>query len=83
MDWTSFPFETLKERIPDFNVLISDKMWNCAQNHASPGAVPQGCLKAVIQAMVLSLAQIKLFSLPIIDCLLIIFIDSCLAVYLG
>ena len=83
MDWTSFPFETLKERIPDFNVLISDKTWNCAQNHASPGAVPQGCLKAVIQAMVLSLAQIKLFSLPIIDCLLIIFIDSCLAVYLG
>ena len=39
-------------------------------------AVPQSYLREIVfQAIILNLAQIKLFSIPVIDCLLIIFIN--------
>ena len=47
--------------------LCFDKRLNCAENHASPEPFLRVTWEAVIQAIVLSLAQIKLFSIPIVD----------------
>ena len=53
--------ETLKECIPDlFDVLCSDKT-NCTEYHASLDLFPRAIWDAVFWAIVLSLAQIKLF----------------------
>ena len=71
--WSGF-FETLKECIPClmFFVLIR---YNTAENHASLEQFPRVIWESVSLAIVLSLAQIKLFSIPITDCLLIISIN--------
>ena len=49
---------------------------NCVENHASLEQFLRVIWEAVFWAMVLSVAQIKLFSVPIIGCLLIIFIGN-------
>ena len=72
-------FETLKESIPElFDILCSDKMWNYADNRASLEQFLSVIREPVFQALVLSLTQIKPFSISTIDCLLIIFTDSLL-----
>ena len=58
-----------------FNVLCSDKIQNCAGNHASLEQFLKVIGKRAAR-LVLSLAQIKLFSTLIIDDLLIIFVDK-------
>ena len=58
-----------------FNVLCSDKILNCAENHASPEQFLRVIWEAGFWAIVLTLAPIKLFSILTIDYLLIIFID--------
>ena len=67
----------MKKCIPDlFNILYSDKIKNCAENHASPEQFLRVIWEIGCQAIVVSLAQTKLFSILIIVCLLIIFIDT-------
>lgn len=56
-------------------VLCSDKKENSAENPASPEQLLRVIREAVSRAIVLSLVQIRLFSLPLIDWLLTIFID--------
>ena len=47
-----------------------------AENHTSLRQFLRIIWEAGFQATVLTLAQIKLFSIPFIDCLLIIFVDN-------
>ena len=62
----------LEGMCPDlFDVLCSDKIWNYAETHAFLEQI----LSLIWELPVLSLAQIKLFSISIIVCSLIIFID--------
>ena len=56
--------------------LCSDMTEKCAENHASLRRFLRIIWEAGFQATVLTLAQIKLFSIPFIDCLLIIFVDN-------
>ena len=58
-----------------FDVLCSDKIWNDAETHASL----EQLLSLIWELPVLSLAQIKLFSIPMIVCSLIIFTDILLS----
>ena len=72
-------FETLKESIPDLlDILWSDKIWSCADYCSSLEQFLSIIWEAVFRAVVLSLTQIKPFSISAIDCLLIVFADSLL-----
>ena len=63
-----FFLEVLKECIPDlFNVLCSDKIYNCTENRASLEQCFRAAREAVSLASVLSLALRKLFSVSILD----------------
>lgn len=74
---TDLIFEILREYILDLcDVFCSGQTQNCAGNHASLEQLLRVIWETGFWAVVLSLAQIKSFSVPVMSCLLIIFLNS-------
>ena len=74
--WSFFFFLILRKWRPDlFNILCSEKVWNCVKSLLLQSSFSELSGKH-FSKLALSLAQIKLFSIVVINCLLIIFIDQ-------
>ena len=71
-----FFFLTFKERTTDsFDVLCSDKIYNCIEKTCFSRVVLQSYLRGCLLGYILSVVQIKLFLISVIDGLLIISVD--------